>query len=64
MSKKSNPPALVTVNIQDRLLSQDRWIVALILFGMIAFGVMMYETHQLNEIYKKESLQLELQAVS
>ena len=44
----------VKISIEDRLLSQDRWIVFLLFLGMVALAVFVYEAHSLNTLLENE----------
>ncbi len=60
---KSSSEELFT--IQDKLLQQDRWCLFLIVLGMLAIGVFIWEIKQIEDLsIKKESPKRELQAVS
>lgn len=52
-----NPP--VTVNIEDKLLSQDRWIAFLLILGMIAIFWTVYEIEQVNKEFEETQRDLE-----
>ncbi len=51
------------INIEDRLLSQDRWIVGMIILGLFSFWVLIAESNALEQDQKKSPKQ-ELQAIS
>lgn len=51
------------INIEDRLLSQDRWIIGMIMLGLFSFWVLIAESSALEQDQQKSPKQ-ELQAIS